>query len=146
MKINRHPSMPRGLRRVVKSLSEIADRRDHALDLTQARGELRRLVDAMAPEHVDEEIYTAIDRYVDSYVSDFLRDMHERHSVQLNELDRLEIRVRPYLERADALNHDEHSRLTHLDAAVMQALALLGDPDTPLHDSIPHQPRRERRP
>jgi hypothetical protein len=77
-------------------------------------------------------------------VAEFLRRMRERHDDQLGRLDRLRIRVQPYLLQAKALMHDELSMLGYLDVAVVNAIDRLADPETPLTDPRGPEEPRER--
>ncbi|MGI5247118.1 hypothetical protein [Dactylosporangium sp. CA-139066] len=125
-----------GVRLVIRRLQRLPAGQDNVIDSERVGRELRDLIAGMAPEHIDEEIYAAIDQYVDSYVSQFRREMYERYNSDLIELDLLETRLRPYLEWADEVNSDERSRVEHMNGAVTHALDRVSDPDQPYRDPI----------
>lgn len=146
MRLRARAMTPIGVRRVIRRLEAIAgrheQRREIRLDIDAARAELESIVKRMAPDRVDEDLLVALERFVDSFVSDFRREAYERYSADLNELDLLETKLRPYLDWADEVNAEERSKLTHMDGAVSHALDRVVDPDTPYRDPIPRTPRR----
>jgi hypothetical protein len=103
----------------------------------------QRLQAAVYAGTPDDKITEAIDQYIDSFISNWRGRMLSRHRHVLNRLDVLEVRVKPYLDRSDALHADDLSRLDHLDGAVSHALDRVADPDTPFMDPLPRQRRRD---
>jgi hypothetical protein len=98
-----------------------------------------RIHAAVRAGNTEEQITEAIDEYVDTFISNWRGRMLGRHRQVLNRLDVLEVRVKPYLDRSDALHADDMSRLDHLDGAVTHALDRVSDPDTPFMDPLPRQ-------
>ncbi|MGI5242028.1 hypothetical protein [Dactylosporangium sp. CA-139066] len=116
---------PLAVRRVVRRLRRLPAGQDNRIDSERVSGELRELVTATAPEHV-EDMYAVIDQHVDSYASQWRREMYERYSNDLVELDLLETRLEPYLdhERGD-LEHRE-GRVIHGDVAQVAGRTMSG--------------------
>lgn len=126
-------TMPREVRRVVKELRELSTpRTEEALDLTRARRELRELIGSLTSRAGAAEIYEAIDGYVDTYVAEFLRSMHEKHIARLGRLDELEIVVEPHRARAETFSSDAKGKLRAMDKVVANALDHLSDPEGPI--------------
>lgn len=146
MKLNRIPRMPRDLRKVMAELQSVHTEPEPDLvhDLSQLLDALReRIHAAVRAGNTEEQITQTIDAYVDTFISNWKGRMLSRHRQVLNRLDVLEVRVKPYLDRSDALHADDMSRLDHLDGAVSHALDRVADPDTPFMDPLPRQRRRE---
>lgn len=132
----RSMSMRRDARYVERKLREMArrPRSDDVLDIDKVRHDVQRQVDAIAPERLTESVYEAIDKLVDNYVDEFLSRMRARHDEELSELDRLRIKINPYLSQANALMGDQKNVIGYFDMAVTHALDRLVDGETPLTD------------
>jgi len=145
--LSRRRRMPRPLRQAMRELDRLTrERVEYAVDLNPIRDGLRELIGDHAPDVADVQFRQAVDDYIRSSIAEIKASMHSRHDGVLSRLDRLEVLVRPYLALAGTLAHDRRSRLSHLDAAVTNALDQLSDPETPIYDPRVPDPPREPRP
>jgi hypothetical protein len=137
--------MRRDMRHVESALAARGEPDDRdVLDMGKVRYDIDRLIGTMPFDRVDDSVYQMIDGLIDSYLADFLHRMRAEHDLRIGELDRLRIKVEPYLRQAKALMHDDLSLLGYLDAAVTNALDRVADPETPLIDTRPPELPRER--
>lgn len=146
MRLNRTLRMPRDLRKVMAELVAVHAEPEPDLehDFDRLIGGVKdRVHAAVRAGSSDEQITQVIDAYIDTFLSNWKGRMLRDHRRVLNRLDLLEVRVKPYLERSDALHSDDMSRLGDLDGAVSHALDRVSDPDTPFTDPLPRQRRRD---
>lgn len=142
------PSMSWAMRRDLWQVDRTLRRIDQqppeadALDTARVRAELKEQIGLISSVGEDETTWADLDEIVDSYVVEFLRTLRAKHTAQLSRLDELEKRVRPYLVQARTLVSDEYRRLLYLDAAVMNALDRVSDPEIPIFDPRTPEPKR----
>ena len=128
-------AMRHDLRRVERELSKLAvPAPADVLGLNRVRAELERLIGPLILNGADDQTITVIDDLVDAYIEEFLETLRRRHDARISSLDLLENRIRPYLAQARVMTSDGQSRLADLNAAVINALDQVSDPETPILD------------
>ncbi|MCU7728859.1 hypothetical protein ODJ79_34540 [Actinoplanes sp. KI2] len=144
---NRRPRMPRPLRQAMAELEQLArEPVEYTIDLTSITDGLRTRIGGHAPDLDDVRFRQAVDDYIRHSIDELKAGLHARHDGYMDRLDRLEVMVRPYLDRARTMAHNTRSNLSHMDAAVTNALDQLSDPETPIYDPRETDPPREPRP
>jgi hypothetical protein len=137
-------ALRRDLRQVDRALSRLEQKpaKPDALDTERVRAELERQIGPISSVGEGETTYADLYEIVDSYAVEFLETLRAKHAARLNQLDGMEQRIRPYLVQAQTLVSDEYRRLLYLDAAVMNALDRVSDPETPIFDPRTPEPKR----
>lgn len=128
----RTAAMRRDLKRVERELARIDEPELEAPDLIPIWEELAAMLRATGAGPDDAEVPVLVDRYVDTYVADFMRSVDERRDARLGALDRLELKVDPHLARIRTVMRDELLRLGLLDTIINDLLGRVAVPETPL--------------
>ncbi|MDY7083622.1 MAG: hypothetical protein SYR96_00810 [Actinomycetota bacterium] len=143
---NRRPRMPRPLRHAMAELERLSrEPVDYTIDLTPIAEGLRARI-SHAPDPEDARFRQAVDDYIRHSIDEIKAGLHARHDSYMDRFDRLEVMVKPYLDRARTMSHNTRNQLSHMDAAVTNALDQLSDPETPIYDPRENDPPREPRP
>ncbi|RSM64705.1 hypothetical protein DMB66_18840 [Actinoplanes sp. ATCC 53533] len=139
--------MPRPLRHAMAELEQLSrEPVEYTIDLTPIIDSLREHIGDQAPDPEDVRFRQAVDDYILHSIDEVKAGLHARHDGYMDRLDRLEVLVRPYLDRAVTMSRNTRSQLSDMDAAVTNALDQLSDPETPIYDPRETDPPREPRP
>jgi hypothetical protein len=132
----REPRTPKGLRQVAGGLQHIHDEPIPRLDLESVRKEMSRLIGQLSAVHSDEDIQKTINKYVDSFIHDWLREMLRWHHAALHALDLLDTQLARYLVQFAELNTDERGKLAEIEGVAAHIWDRVGEPDVPHIDPI----------
>jgi hypothetical protein len=139
-------AMRRDLKHVERELAKIDEPEPEVIDLIPIWEELAAMLHATGAGPDDAEVPIAVDRYVEAYITEFMRRVDERRDARLGALDRLELKVFPHLARIQTVMRDEQLRIELLDAIITdQVVRVAATEHPPIYSPNPPAPKEQHR-